>query len=98
MMKNSYIFDVQVFSHLSDELSDIIVNHDENHVYILDYELPDCTAIDIARLIRQYDWVSPIIIFTVNSGLAFDTFKQRLQIGQLHTHMRKGVKTVNLTS
>lgn len=80
MMKNSYIFDVQVFSHLSDGLSDIIVNHDENHVYILDYELPDCTAIDIARLIRQYDWVSPIIIFTVNSGLAFDTFKQRLQI------------------
>lgn len=80
MMKNDYIFDIKVFPYLSDELKDIIINHDENHVYILDYELPDCTAIDIARLIRKYDWISPIIIFTVNSGLAFDSFKQRLQI------------------
>ncbi len=80
MMKNSILFDIKVFNSFSDKLKDEIENHDENHVYILDYELPDCTAIDIARLIRTCDWCSPIIIFTVNSGLAFDSFKQRLQI------------------
>ena len=80
MMKNSLLFDILIFSNFSDKLIDIIENHDENHIYILDYELPDCTAIDIARMIRQYDWTSPIIIFTVNGGLALDSFKQRLQI------------------
>ncbi len=80
MMKNSFLFDILVFSNMSDSLEELIENHDENHIYILDYELPDCTAIDIARLIRKYDWVSPIIIFTVNGGLAFESFKQRLQI------------------
>ena len=80
MMKNSFLFDIIVFKNMSDSLKEMVENHDENHIYILDYELPDCTAIDVARLIRKYDWISPIIIFTVNGGLAFESFKQRLQI------------------
>lgn len=80
MMKNSILFDIKTFGNFSDKLKDLIINHDENHIYILDYELPDCTAIDIARLIRKNDWNSPIIIFTVNGGLALESFKQRLQI------------------
>lgn len=80
MMKNDITFDLNIFKSFNDKLKDLIESHDENNIYILDYELPECTAIDIARLIRKSDWTSPIIIFTVNSGLAFDTFKQRLQI------------------
>ena len=37
-------------------------------------------ALDLAREIRTYDWWSPIIILTAHGGMAFESFKQRLQI------------------
>ncbi len=80
MMKNKYEFDILMFNDVTEDLYDLIKNHDSNYIYILDFELPKTTAIEVARNIRAYDWISPIIIFTVNGGMAFDTFKQRLQI------------------
>lgn len=80
MMKNKHEFDILFFEKETDTLLNLIDNHDANYIYILDFELPNTTAIDFARKIRTNDWSSPIIIFTVNGGMAFDTFKQRLQI------------------
>ena len=80
MMKNKYEFDIFFFERETDELLNMIRNRASNYIYILDFELPNTTAIDIARKIRKGDWVSPIIIFTVNGGMAYETFKQRLQI------------------
>lgn len=80
MMKNNCEFDILEFDDFTHKLRDTIENIEYNHIYILDFELPSATAIDIAREIRQNDWTSPIIIHSVHGGMAFDSFKQRLQI------------------
>lgn len=80
MMKNKYEFDILFFEKETETFIELVENHDSNYIYILDFELPNTTAIDVARRIRKKDWTSPIIVFTVNGGMAFDTFKQRLQI------------------
>lgn len=80
MMKNKYEFDILTFERETPEFIDLVNNHDSNYIYILDFELPNTTAIDVARRIRKNDWVSPIIVYTVNGGMALETFKQRLQI------------------
>lgn len=80
MMKNKYEFDILFFERETATFIELVENHDSNYIYILDFELPNTTAIDVARRIRKKDWTSPIIVFTVNGGMAFDTFKQRLQI------------------
>lgn len=80
MMKNKLEFDIIEFESETKELRKLIKNVEHNHIYILDFELPNSNAIEISRFIREYDWRSPIIIFTAHGGMAFETFKQRLQI------------------
>ena len=80
MMKNNYEFCIKLFDKETSELHKLIKTNEDNHIYILDFELPNSNAIDIARKIREDDWASPIIIFTAHGGMAFETFKQRLQI------------------
>lgn len=80
MMKNKFEFDILFFERMTDTFLNLVKNHDTNYIYILDFELPNVTAIYVAREIRKHDWTSPIIIFTVNGGMAYETFKQRLQI------------------
>lgn len=80
MMKNNYEFVIKKFEDDCDELNELIKQNEDNHIYILDFELPNSNAIDIARVIREDDWISPIIILTAHGGMAFETFKQRLQI------------------
>lgn len=80
MMKNDYEFEIKLFDKETKELNNLIKKNDENSIYILDFELPNTNAIDISRLIRENNWTSPIIIFTTHGGMAFETFKQRLQI------------------
>lgn len=80
MMKNNYEFKIKIFDKETQELHKLIKENEDNHIYILDFELPNSNAIDISRKIREYDWTSPIVIFTAHGGMAFETFKQRLQI------------------
>lgn len=80
MMKNKYEFEIFSFEKETPELLKIIKENENNHIYILDFELPNTNALDIAREIRKYDWISPIIILTAYGGMAFESFKQRLQI------------------
>ena len=42
--------------------------------------MPSGDALDICRLIREKDWISPIIINTVHASLGYETFKQKLLI------------------
>ncbi|MEG2457624.1 MAG: LytTR family transcriptional regulator DNA-binding domain-containing protein [Bacilli bacterium] len=81
MMKNKLEFEILDFSKQTKELDDIINNPKLSSIYILDFELPNnVTAIDIARDIRKKDWTSPIIVYSAHGGMAYETFKQRLQI------------------
>lgn len=77
MMKNNYDFDVVK---LNEWKEDREYSTDDKCIYLLDYQLDKMTAIDVARKIRLDDWLSPIIVFTVNETKALETFKQRLQI------------------
>lgn len=79
MMKNNYDFDIIKYLKVNKDFDDKI-SDDNNYIYILDFDLGDTNAIDVARKIRKNDWRSPIIVFSVNGGMAYDTFKQRLQI------------------
>ena len=80
MMKNKMEFDIIEFENDCPELESLMISSDNNNIYIFDFELPNATAIDLSRKLRETDWISPIIVFTVNGGMAYDTFKQRLQI------------------
>lgn len=80
MMKNKLEFDITEFERETNELHNLIKRVEDNHIYILDFQLPNTNAIEISRVIREYDWRSPIIVFTAHGGMAFETFKQRLQI------------------
>jgi len=80
MMSNKNAFKITKFKDYDESISEYINKNKYFNIYILDFELPNGTAIDIAREIRESDWISPIIILTAYSSLALDTFKQRLQI------------------
>jgi len=80
MMNNTNEFKIREFKDYDKSLIKYIKTHRYFNVYILDFELPSATAIDIAKEIREKDWESPIIILTAYTSLALDTFKQRLQI------------------
>ena len=79
MMRNNYEYDILCFNEPNKKFLDEI-NSDSNKIYILDFELKNTNAIDVSRLIRKVDWISAIIVFSVNGGMAYETFKQRLQI------------------
>lgn len=79
MMRNNYEYKILGFFAPNDDFNKVI-NKENNCIYILDFELGGTNAIDVARTIRKKDWDSPIIVFTVNGGMALETFKQRLQI------------------
>lgn len=80
MMNNNSEYDIVEFNDYTKELEKLIEKSEYNHIYILDYEVPSTDALDISRKIRENDWTSPIIINSVHGKLAFETFKQRLQI------------------
>lgn len=80
MMKNKYEFKIFSFEKETKELHKIINDNENNNVYILDFELPNTNALDLSREIRKNDWRSPIIILTAYGGMAFESFRQRLQI------------------
>ncbi len=83
MMNNKVEFNIVEYADCGKMLLSYLKNNvKDDTVYILDLELPSGDGIDIARLIRNTynDWKSPIIICTAHSSLAFETYKQRLQI------------------
>ena len=49
-------------------------------IYILDVEMGDRSGLDVARMIREKDWQSLIIILTAHYELAHDAFKERLML------------------
>lgn len=82
MMKNKLEFCIKEFEDYTKELTTLIKNRKDDTIYILDLELPSGDGIDIARLIRNMynDWRSPIIICTAHTSLAYEVYKQRLQV------------------
>lgn len=82
MMGNNIEFNIHEFDDYSKELLNYLSKSNKDSVYILDFELPNGTGIDIARKIRDVynDWVSPIIILTAHTALYYEVYKQRLQI------------------
>ncbi len=80
MMQNKFEFEIFSFDKETPELLKLIKDNEDNNIYILDFELPNTNAIELSREIRKNDWRSPIIILTAYGGLAFESFKQRLQI------------------
>jgi len=61
------------FSKVNSDLKEEIKNTEERKVYILDIELNDkVSGINIAKLIRDYDWESEIIFIT-NHDKMFET-------------------------
>lgn len=81
MMKNNFAFKIREFPKINNNFNEMIkYSSTKQYIYILDFDLGNTNAIDVARSIREYDWKSPIIVFTVNGGMAYDTFKTRLQI------------------
>ncbi|NCC71393.1 response regulator [bacterium] len=71
---------INEFLDITNELIKYIEDNESEKIFIIDFELPSCNGIDIARLIRKNDWTSIIIFLSVHSRFAYKSFKQRLQI------------------
>lgn len=97
MMKNNYEFEIVFFEDECEDFRRIVKENSANHIYILDFELPNSNAIDLARIIREDDWISPIIIMTAHASMAFETFKQRLQILDFISKQYNSEKNLNDT-
>ena len=77
MMKNKFEFDILEYFDVNSELLNLIDKNESNYIYLLNFEVKNFNALEIARKIRQNDWVSPIIVL---GGVNSNIFKQRLQI------------------
>lgn len=79
MMHNDYEFIINEHYRFNEEFFKDIKT-DNPIIYILDFEIEDTNAIDIARKIRKKDWNNPIIVLTVYEDMEYETLKQRLEI------------------
>lgn len=80
MLNTNYKFDILSYDKISDNIFKDTEDTYHKYIFLFDYQLPNGTAVDIARRVRENDWVSPIVIFTINTSMALSTFKERLQI------------------
>lgn len=81
MLDTNYQFDILCYDKIEENIFTESKDSYDKFVFLLDYFLPNGTGIDVARRIREYNWDSPIVIFTgEREALAMDSFKQRLQI------------------
>lgn len=73
--------EVKTFSKLNSELKKEILNVDTRKVYILDIELNDkISGINIAKLIRDVDYESEILIITNHDNMFESTYKSVYEI------------------
>ena len=79
MVHNDYEFNLKEIPKITEKFEEDIKS-DNPTVYILDFELENTNAIDVARRIRKIDWNNPIIIYTVHENMEFKVLKQRLEI------------------
>lgn len=80
MMKSEYDYKTFKFNDYNNELLRLIKEDNNQKVYILDIGLPSMTGLDIAELIRKYDYNSPIIILTINNYCKGDALSSRLMV------------------
>lgn len=80
MMSSEYDYKVIKFDDYNDKLLNLIKEENDQKVYILDIGLPSMTGLDIAELIRKYDYNSIIIILTINNYCKGDALSSRLMV------------------
>ena len=83
MVGKTFEYEIYGFSKISSKFTGFVKRNVFKNIYILDYDLGAdslTNGVDAARIIRQYDWTSPIVFLSVNGKEALDVFKSRLQI------------------
>ena len=80
VMPYEFNYKVHLFSKYTKELNDVITNNNSIKIYLLDIELPGKSGIEIAKIIRKYDWDSTIIFLTTHNELELKVLKQKLLI------------------
>lgn len=58
-----------------------------NCIYILDIETPSLSGIEVAKIIRKYDYNSIIIFLTMHNELAYEVIRNRLNVLTLISKM-----------
>lgn len=79
MNDTNYTYEIKVFYEYSKDL-EMIINNDfiKNKIYILEYELPKKTGLDIARNIREIDYDSLIIFLSIHES--YELFHAMLRL------------------
>lgn len=80
MMKNDYEFNVIRFESFGKELDNFMKTSEDNNIYIFDFDLGKFTGLEVARMLRMYDWRSPIIVYSVINNVQYETYRQRIQV------------------
>ena len=80
MFKTSYEYDIIEFDSISSNFKNHVDMKYEHCIYILDYQLKGESGLDAARYIREKDWNSFIIVYSVMKDKILETLTKRLNI------------------
>lgn len=71
---------VNTYTELTPELENFIKTNNDTKIYILDIELKSTSGIEVANIIRKYDWKSYIVVTTEYTNHKSEVFHFRLMI------------------
>ena len=80
MFKTSYEYDIIEFDSISSNFKNHVDMKYEHCINILDYQLKGECGLDAARYIREKDWNSFIIVYSVMKDKILETLTKRLNI------------------
>ncbi len=71
---------VNTYTELTPELENFIKTNNDTKIYLLDIELKSTSGIEVANIIRKYDWKSYIVVTTEYTNHKSEVFHFRLMI------------------
>ena len=80
MFKTSYEYDIVEFDSINSNFKNHVDMKYEHCIYILDYQLKGECGLEAARYIREKDWNSFIIVYSVMKDKILETLTKRLNI------------------
>lgn len=78
MMSYNFEYKIYKFQKYNDDLQRLIEKKNDQKIYILDVEMPEVSGLEIASIIREYDWDNVIVFLTAHNECRDDVFYSRL--------------------
>lgn len=78
MFKNNVGYKIHIFNSYSSSFNVIMNSNIENKIYILDIEVGKKSGLEIAKKIREKDWISVILVLSSHQELESIAYKSKI--------------------